>query len=247
MVNAIRDSDLILILGDRGSGKTLLLTRFVLKNKDPFYSNYKVYADNNKINLHPLYNELHPEELLHLPVNSKKVIITEAYEYFESRLGMGAFQRYMSYIVFQSRKRKIDFIIDTQLDDTIDHRYTRLCDYIIISEATDYGFHYYCTNKRVIREFDIPFKSAEKIWNRYDSWEVVMTSQISELGKQIEVTNKPKLREKLVELEDKFYSEYGTIDKRKITHAVVENFLLDCDESDVYESFLYARLQKPTK
>lgn len=239
-------SRLILILGDRGSGKTLLLTRFVLKNIYPFYSNYKVYADDNKTKFHPLYNELHPEELLHLDMKPKKIAITEAYEYFESRLGMGSFQRYMSYIVFQSRKRGMDFIIDTQLDDTIDHRFTRLCDFIIIAEADIDGFHYYCSNKKNIEEFSISFKQAEKFWDRYDSWEVVMTPQIEELGKQIEITNKPKLKEKLNELAEKFYKRYGDdLKKNKITHSMVEYFLLDLEESDVYEPFLYAKLQSP--
>lgn len=239
-------SKLILILGDRGSGKTLLLSRFLLKNVQPFFSNYKIYEDDEKTKLHHLYNELHPEELLHLDMSPKKVAITEAYEYFESRLGMGSFQRYMSYVVFQSRKRKMSFLIDTQLDDTIDKRFTKLCDYIIIAESDYDGFHYYCSDKKKIVQFDIPFKSAEKIWNKYDSWEVVTTPQIENLGKQIEVTNKTKLKERLAELENIFYSEYGeNFPKNKITHAVVENFLLEQNENDVYSNFLYAKLQKP--
>lgn len=247
MSNYINDySRLILILGDRGSGKTLLLSRFLLKNKQPFYSNYKVYSDDSKTKLHSLYHELKPEELLHLDMQPKKIGITEAYEYFEARLGMGSFQRYMSYIVFQSRKRGMSFIIDTQLDNTIDNRFIKLCDYIIIAELDIDGFHYYCSNKKIIKEFIIPFRSAEKIWGKYDSWEVVMTPQIETLGKQIEVTNRKKLKEKLNELETKFYDLYGEdMKKNKITHALIEGFLLDIDESDVYESFLYARLQKP--
>lgn len=246
-------SKLIMIFGDRGTGKTLLLTRFLLKNKSPFYSNYKVYEDNEKTKLHHLYNELHPEELLHLDLTPKKVAITEAYEYFESRLGMGSFQRYMSYIVFQSRKRYIDFIIDTQLDDTIDHRFVKLCDYIIVAELGEDGFHYYISDKKKVREVVLTFKDAEKLWNKYDSWEIVLTPQVEELGKQIEVQNKPKLKEKLKLLESKFNEVYKNIEKRKITHAVVENFLLECEGEeglgtnlDVYENFLYARLQKPT-
>jgi len=234
-----------MILGDRGSGKSLLLTRFLLKSNKPFFSNYKVYEDNKKTKLHSRYNELHPEELLHLQVDSANVGITEAYEYFESRLGMGAFQRYMSYITFQTRKRKLSVYIDTQLDDTIDHRFTRLCDYIIISEATNYGFHYYCSNKKVINEFSIKFEQAEKFWDKYDSWEVIITPQLEELGKQVEVQNKPKLKQKLEELAVLFYEDYPHIEQKKITHGLVDYFLVDHEESDVYSSFLHARLQKP--
>jgi len=241
------NSKLIAIFGDRGSGKSLLLTRFALKSNLPFFSNYKIYADNEKTKFHPRYNELHPEEILKFNANPKEILITEAYEYFESRLGMGAFQRYMSYTIFQSRKKNSHFIIDSQLDDSIDHRFTRLCDYIIVAECEHDGFQYYCSNKKFVNSFFIPFKQAEKFWDKYDSWEIVTTSQIEDLGKQIETTNKPKLKARLKELEIKFFEEYGEMDKKRITHAVVENFLLDCEESDVYESFLYARLQKPTR
>jgi hypothetical protein len=223
------------------------LTRFLLKSVTPFFSNYPIYHDNKeKKTLHKNYNELFPEELLHLDMSPKKVGITEAYEYFENRLGMGSFQRYMSYIVFQSRKRFMDFIIDTQLENTIDNRFTQLCDYIIVAECTNEGFHYYCSNKKYISEFEISFKQAEKFWDKYDSWEVIVTPQIEELGEKIATTNRPKLKEKLSELSEKFYSQYGEdMKKNKITHAVVDNFLLDCDESDVYSSFLYAKLQSP--
>lgn len=245
------DSKLIGIFGDRGSGKSVLLTFFLLKSKLPFFSNYHIFNDEktelpyNERIPHPRYNELHVEELMKMPNTCGIVGITEAYEYFESRLGMGSFQRYMSYMVFQSRKKRKHFIIDTQLEDTIDHRFTRLCDYIIMAEVENWGFHYYCSNKKSIIEFGITFKMAEKFWNRYDSWEIVTTSQIEDLGKQIETTNRPKLKIKLNELEEKFWKEYKNIEQKKITHGLVENFLVDCEESDVYESYLYARLQKP--
>ena len=260
------ESQLIAIFGDRGSGKSLLLSWFLLKSKLPFFCNFHVFKDEktelsyDKRMPHPRYHELHPEELLEKKdiddinhINNfyrKRIGITEAYEYFECRLGMGSFQRYMSYVGFQSRKRHADLIIDTQLDDTIDNRFLRLCNYIIIAEPEEYGFHYYGTDRKVIFEFDIPTQDAEKFWNKYDSWEVVTTPQIENLRKEIEVEmNKPKLKENIKILENLFWSEYKGIEQKKITHGLIENFLLDHDDdfpnSGVYEGFLYARLQKP--
>lgn len=238
-------SRLMAVLGDRGSGKTLFVVRMLLKSIQPFYSNFKVYQDKTRGKLNKRYNELHPEELLYLDDERKKVAITEAYEYMESRLGMGAFQRYMSYIVFQTRKRKMDFIIDTQLDDTIDHRFMRLCDYIVVAESDINGFNYYITNKKIINIVSISFKQAEKFWDLYDSWEVILTPQLEELGVKIGTQNKKKLNEKLRELENQFYNTYGQLENKKITHAVVDNFLLEREESDIYSPYLYARLQKP--
>lgn len=252
-IDTHKQSKLIAIFGDRGSGKSVLNARFCLKSPLPFYANYHIFADKQKNKpyneriLHPRYNLLNPEDLFKMEPNPSIISITEAYEYFESRLGMGSFQRYMSYMVFQSRKARKHFIIDTQLDDTIDHRFTRLCDYIIVAELENWGFHYYLSNKKVITEFGIKFKDAEKFWDYYDSWEIVTTPQIENLGEQISTLNKPKLKEKLKILEERFKEEYGEIEKKKITHALVENFLLEEEESDVYESYLYARLQKPIK
>lgn len=246
------DSKLIIILGDRGSGKTLLLTRFALKSHNPFYSNYKIYKnkEHTEFNYHDRYRELHIEEILHMNNEIADILITEAYEYFENRLGMGSLERYMSYMTFQTRKKHKNLFIDTQLENTIDQRFLRLCDYIIFAEIMPYGFHYYCTDKKIINEFDIPVVDAEKIWNKYDSWEVVTTPQIEELGKQMEVQmNKPKLKDNLRKLETLFWCDYPNIEQKRITHGLIENFLLEHDNdfpnAGVYEGFLYARLQKP--
>jgi hypothetical protein len=241
------DSKLIGIFGDRGSGKTLLLFYLIIKSNLPVFSNFHFYTDSTKKILNPRYNELHPEELLHMDANPKIIAITEAYEYFESRLGMGSFERYNSYMLFQSRKKRAHYIIDTQLDSTLDNRFTKLCDLIIVAEAEQEGFCYYCSNKKIIREFFITFKIAEKFWDLYDSWEIITTPQVERLGEQISLQNRTKLKEKLNELTIKFKEEYGELDNKKITHSLVDSFLLDKDESDVYSSFLYSWLQKPKK
>jgi hypothetical protein len=244
------DSTIEIIFGDRGSGKTLWLTRAALKSHNPFFSNYKIYQDKDKEILHPRYNELHIEDILHMNNEVADLLITEGYEYFENRLGMGALERYMSYMIFQSRKKHKNLFIDTQLPNTVDNRLLGLVDYILYAEVVPYGFHYYCTDRKIINEFDIPIIDAEKIWNKYDSWEVVTTPQIEQLGRQMEVQmNKPKLKENLKKLEDIFREEYKNIDQKRITHGLIENFMLDHDDefpnAEAYESFLYARLQKP--
>lgn len=244
-------SDLIIILGDRGTGKTLYLTRIALTSKYPFYANYKIYGDKKKTKLHSKYNELFPEEILMMDATPKRILITEAYEYFESRLGMGSFQRYMSYTVFQSRKRYIDFVIDTQLENTIDQRFLKLCDYVILSDIEDWGFHYYISDKRNIREFGITFKEAEKFWDFYDSWEISLTPQVQKLGVEIGLNNKSKVKEMLKKLEKRFWEEYPNIEEKRITHPVIESFLLDIDGEkefgtnlDCYETYLYAHIKK---
>lgn len=233
---------LIGIYGKVGSGKTLFATRMCLKSTVPFVANYQIFKDKEKEILDKRYNPLEVEELISLKINPAKVVIDEAYAWLECRIANSNINRYMSYILFQSRKRGLDFIITAQLEDTIDNRFTKLCDYIVMAEQIRDGFLYWISDRRHIRTFKISFKMAEFIWDRYKTEELIMPPQIENLRTQVEVLDRSKLKAKLDILEENYLSEYGS--KYKITHALVDNFLLDANESDVYSSYLYARLLK---
>jgi len=217
-----------------GSGKTLLATDFALSSKTPVLANYKIESKNVAL--------LDIGNLLHLPYNKCKVILDECYAYLESRMSMSKLNLYMSYILFQSRKRGIDFILTAQLASSIDNRFIQLADIIIVAQREKDGFKYYVTNNEIVKIFKITFVNAEKIWCRYDTSEVILPPQMQNLETEIQILDRKKLKIRLTELEKMFKKEYKDI---KVSHALVDNFLLDIDESDVYGSYLYARLQKP--
>lgn len=225
---------LTIITGYMGSGKTLLSTDIALTSKVPVICNYKIESEN----VHPL--EL--GQLLHLPYEKCKVILDEAYAYLESRVSMSKMNRYMSYILFQSRKRGIDIIITAQLSGTIDNRFLDLADIFIVCKQTKKGFLYLISDGRNRILKSIPFNKASLIWDKYDTAEVIMPPHMADLETEINIMDKKQLKKRLDELEIKFHESYSNV--KKITYAVIDNFLLDCEESDIFRGYLYARLNR---
>ncbi len=114
---------LVIIWGNRGSGKTTLATAIGLQAKaqgTPVYSNYQIDG----------VGELKPA-MLNSIQGPAVVIIDEAYVWLDSRVSMDVRARFLSYILFQSRKMKLDFILTVQLKHSLDRRYRELCDYYI--------------------------------------------------------------------------------------------------------------------
>jgi hypothetical protein len=252
-----RKSDLFMglyiLTGYMGSGKTLLSTDMCLTSKVPVIANYDIgnfrYDVKNDrkvlVERNPNTHLLDLGQLLHLPYNKCKVVLDEAYSYLESRVSMSKLNLYMSYILFQSRKRGIDFIITAQLSSSIDNRFIDLADCIIGCKQKKDGFYYYIGNGRSISVMKIPIKKAERIWEHYDTSQVIMPQNIKELETQIDIMDKKVLKKRLDELEKKFRSEYGNLPK--ITYSIVDNFLLDMEEEDIFRTYLYSRLNKVTK
>lgn len=158
---------LIIIYGDIGSGKTLLATAIAVNEKDrDIYSNYKIKCDR--------WNNLEPQMLY--GINKPTLaILDEAYSYLESRMSGKDINRYLSYILFQSRKRHIDFILTAQLLSTIDLRYKGLADTYIYAERTKNSFNYVAMfpGRRSRRIFTMPFDIAGKYFTLYDTFEKV--------------------------------------------------------------------------
>lgn len=225
---------LIIISGYMGSGKTLLATDFALTSKIPVLSNYKIDCKN--------YESLDIGQLLHLPYDKCLVILDEAYAYLESRVSMSKLNLYMSYILFQSRKRGITIILTAQLENSIDNRFLSLADIKIYAQQTKDGFSYFITNDRIIKKVRISFKDAEKIWCKYDTLNVILPPNLEELENRIANMDKKTLKKNVDKLEKEIRDEYGEV---KFTHALVNNFLLDKQYDEFFSSYLYARLQKP--
>ena len=161
---------LIQLLGDVGSGKTLLATAFALYEKRPVYANYKIKIPN--------YHEMRPEILAKLNIPSL-AILDEAYAWIESRRSGKPINTFMSYILFQSRKREIDFILTDQLLGTIDVRFRQMTNYEIhCRHIVDIGFQYTFYKLSGFTTYQpttyiMPYSVAEKIYPLYDSWELI--------------------------------------------------------------------------
>jgi len=160
---------LISILGDVGSGKTLLSTALAILDDRPVFANYKIHIDRWKM--------FYPETLLKVPFGSL-VIMDEAWSIIESRLTGRGVNRFFSYILFESRKLGIDILMTDQLSRTIDPRFRDMTNIEIHCEATIVGFEYHVFRLSSYHYFQpktfiIPYEVAEKIYPFYDSWEKI--------------------------------------------------------------------------
>jgi hypothetical protein len=163
---------LVNIVGDVGSGKTLLSVYLASKSKKPVYANFNIKIKS--------YNELLPETLaeLNCPKTGAFVIIDEAYSWLESRTSQKEINRYLSYILFQSRKKGMDIITTDQLLGTIDVRFRLMENYEIHCENVTNGFYYRMYKisrykKPRVLKFLITYDIAQKYYPLYDSWQPI--------------------------------------------------------------------------
>jgi len=244
-----------------GSGKTLLATKLVNDSKTPVIANYdmgifKMNDDGTKeldcdgkailLERKPNTYLLELGQLFHLPFKKCKVVLDEGTVYLENRVSMSKLNLYLSYVLFQSRKRGIDIIITAQLANTIDSRFLNLADYIIVCQQTKEGFNYFISNGNIIRKMFIPYREASKLFDSYDTGQVIMPPHMQDLETQVQILDRKELKKKIDEIEKDFRLKYDTT-KTKITHSLINSYLLDEDLSEEYASYLYARLQKPTR
>lgn len=161
------------IIGDVGTGKTLLATALALKDNRKIYSNYKINSDR--------YERLEPSMLVEINEPSL-IIMDEAYMWLEARTSSKNLNRYISYLLFQSRKSKQEYIITAQLFGTVDLRFREMSDYIILADRSegniiDGDFVYKVFKQSnihsCIRSFSISYEKAVDIFKYYDTAEKI--------------------------------------------------------------------------
>jgi hypothetical protein len=161
---------LISIFGHMGYGKTLLAVYLCYKAFSKF--NYPIFSN---IKLNFPYKPITIDNILSAKIKKGIVLLDEAYAYIESRASMRKINRIFSYILFQSRKRQLHFILTSQLYSTIDKRFRDLSDLLIIALEPDANyFNYFITDNQRYKIFKFPKKEAEKYYQLYDTREIVI-------------------------------------------------------------------------
>jgi hypothetical protein len=113
--------------GGLGSGKTL---RMSIKAKDDYENGWKVYANydfkDKDGNISIPYKKINPNDLINGLFNDELdnavICMTEAYTFLDSRYSGSESNRYISYFILQTRKRRIKFYYDAQLIGSVDIR-----------------------------------------------------------------------------------------------------------------------------
>jgi len=225
--------------GSVGSGKTLHATASVIQDvidsdiKDkPIYSNYKIN--------HPNYHELLPETLLNAEMSGSNIVIDEAYIWLESRLSGKPINLYMSYILFQSRKRNMDIYLTDQILGSIDVRFRLLTDYEIKCKAIPNskhpkGFVYYVIDRtgfrpRMYKNY-LPIEAAAKYFDYYDTFELINPID-DELIAKISKSNKNIVKQ-VDEIVVDILGEYPYL--KKFPKGIVADY---CLNKDIPKSFV---------
>ena len=223
---------LISVLGNLGTGKTLFLTYMASKFNREVYSNYELKLKH--------YKQLKVIDLLNLP-NNIEVFIDEAYTWLESRVSSKALNRYLSYILLQSRKRTINIYITAQLFSSVDLRFREQSNIIIVCHRINEGYFYKILNRENngMKSFLFPFIKAKKYYKLYDTYEI------------IEPHDKRRLEFNLISSDTELlfntarniaWKIYDKIENRKYTHDNVKIALLQHGFERQFEPYVYSFL-----
>lgn len=166
---------LIHVLGRRGRGKTLRAVADAVREDVPVYSNFKINI--------PRWEPITPVKLYTLRKPSL-IIIDEAYIWMDSRRSLLPLSTILSWILNQSRKRKMDIIVTNQLDRATDVRWREQADYNIYCKKVRqddgrFAFKYIVEEqddeKQVMRRQiqTLSADQAEKLYPIYDTDEIV--------------------------------------------------------------------------
>lgn len=226
---------LTFVCGDLGSGKTLFLTYQAMTSVDrPIYANYHIE--------HPNHIFLKPYMLSRLPPGSL-VLIDEAYVLLESRTSSKRSNRYMSYILFQSRKRGLDMVLSMQLAKSIDLRYRALINYLVRAKKTKTGFSYMVKKISDMNyptlSFSTTFEKASMLYSYYDTNEMVplFDEELEELIDE---------RSVLPEIDlvcDALVDYYGK-KAYKLNKPAISDYCLEYELPSRYSELIYNRLQR---
>lgn len=229
------------IYGDLGSGKTLFMTYVAWKNPDiPVISDFK-------LNL-PNYLPLEIDELLTLKCREAIVLFDEFDVYMNNRRAMSNLNIFLNNAIKQSRKRGLDILGSSQLFDSIDFKFSRLCKLSIVALGSNYKKFYYdliyhsVFGNRIVN-LCINITDMEKLYDKYDTEEAVMPQNIESLT--LNVKSQKKLNQEVEEIADEIISrkEEFCLGK-KITEKKLHDVLLQMEKPEDLAFYLASRLEQ---
>jgi len=164
---------IVLIVGNKGSGKTLTGTRYAKEKLDLGYE----IVSNYKMNFrHTILTEKDLKDYARWKYDNKAVFLDEAHIYLDCRMSMTKRNRLMSYWYAQTRKRNIWLFLMTQRSRNIDVRAKQLCDVLIKCKMLHIkGKQVVRLDKYYIEEriHKVELYNPEKYYDLYDTNEII--------------------------------------------------------------------------
>lgn len=157
------------ILGNLGSGKTLLMVILAYYADKPIVANFNIQFDDKEV------EEFNLNRFLQADYENCVILLDEAYTYLESRISGSELNRIMSYILFQSRKKNVELYITAQLLSSLDKRYRELSDLFIIANPNEANFRYFMVFDNKEFQFALNKQKVTPFFSCYNTNEVIFT------------------------------------------------------------------------
>jgi hypothetical protein len=239
--------------GDRGKGKTLVMTSFLAINPIlPKYLNFKAELPN-------VYS-LEVSELLELKSDKRIMVgITESTTLLDTMKVNTHLGQWLSYVSMQSRKIGdfgVDVLIDMQVLSTIQTRFMTQCNlYVHALGLGEKGFYYVLSKENLeINPFAfrqikyLSYNDAFKLKDLYNTMEKFKPESIDNL--KISVMSQEKRKIVVDELVKEILThkeKYGIKDKNgkagnTVTMKQLSAILLDMGKSDDLSYFLHPKI-----
>lgn len=147
---------LIDINGDVGSGKTTFATTLALMSDQPhIYANYNIKTDN--------YVPIEPQDLW--TIRDGVVVLDEIYEWLDSRTSGSHINRYVSQLIFKSRKRNLDIIVISQMSSVEDKRIRDMAQFTVLAEDAGEYFRYTIMHNSITNPTIKKIRMSKKIFD----------------------------------------------------------------------------------
>lgn len=232
---------LVIVLGDIGSGKTLLLTLLACGSEREVFANFKIEIPNA--------NRIKTLGIDDIP-NNVDIFLDELPMIADSRTASSIANRYVSYESAQQRKDFADIYGSSQFFHMVDKRLQDLCHVLVKcsrigSRDKPEGFYYEFMDLETFeRDYVyLPIENAQKYFDIYDTYEKITPSR----------KRYYRLRRMKDEDSPKFMEECERIAKelnplmKKITKDNTTNTLLENDYPSFIMSQVYHYLKKYEK
>ncbi len=239
--------------GDRGKGKTLIMTSFLALNPDlPKYINFKAELPN-------IY-QLEVSELLELKADKRIMVgITESTTLLDTMKVNTHLGQWLSYVSMQSRKigdYGVDVLIDMQVLSTIQSRFMTQCNlYVHALGLGEKGFYYVLSVENL--EFNpfakrqlkyLSYNDAFKLKDIYNTMERFQPDNVNDL--KISVMSQSKRKIIIDELTKEILThkeKYGIKGKNgkagnTVTMKQISSILMDMDKSDDLSYYLHPKI-----
>lgn len=246
--------------GDVGTGKDLIsvIDANFTPHEIPIYANFKINLKRAE--------KIEPEEIYEVftedsKIPIKKMITTELYGWLEAReSAFSEMGKYISYMIFQSRKRGLNWMANAQLRSTVDLRWRGMEDKIIYCHPRDLDmsgnssddFHYTIMKNLKVANLTLEYETAKQFFGLYNTKDIIMPQEFEHLQNKIKFKKNPEMLNKFINAKASLIMKKFPIPSNQLKDGTfkyhisddwVRDKLLELGETDAMEYTKYIKVR----